>query len=182
MPLNSICAGWPTDVVVRQRNVLGDSARPETGTSIEIRRRGPATRMWEPEPGEAHLSSTGELGVSGASGAVGRTPGSGRATRLKPPVLAGPIGAPSRATTPSSHSCSTVSTATRSVTSHAWSIPMVQRVSSSTGPMWPSEPRSRPWCLPLPMDSAMTRRTPSRMSYWQIRNRAVRRVRTSVRT
>lgn len=35
---------------------------PETGTSIEIRRRGPATRMWEPEPGEAHLSSTGELG------------------------------------------------------------------------------------------------------------------------
>lgn len=35
---------------------------PETGTSVEIRRRGPATRMWEPEPGEAHLSSTGELG------------------------------------------------------------------------------------------------------------------------
>lgn len=35
---------------------------PETGTSVEIRRRGPAGRMWEPEPGEAHLSSTGELG------------------------------------------------------------------------------------------------------------------------
>ena len=37
---------------------------PETGTSVEIRRRGPATRMWEPEPGEEHLSSTGELGGS----------------------------------------------------------------------------------------------------------------------
>jgi N,N-dimethylformamidase len=35
---------------------------PESGTSIEIRRRGPSTRTWEPEPGEAHLSSTGELG------------------------------------------------------------------------------------------------------------------------
>ncbi len=35
---------------------------PETGTMIEIRRVGPSTRKWEPEPGEAHLSSTGELG------------------------------------------------------------------------------------------------------------------------
>jgi N,N-dimethylformamidase len=35
---------------------------PTTQTSIEIRRRGPAQRTWEPEPGEAHLSSTGELG------------------------------------------------------------------------------------------------------------------------
>jgi len=35
---------------------------PETGASVEVRRRGPSTRMWEPEPGEAHLSSTGELG------------------------------------------------------------------------------------------------------------------------
>ena len=35
---------------------------PEHGHGIEIRRRGPSTRMWEPEPGEAHLSATGELG------------------------------------------------------------------------------------------------------------------------
>ncbi|MDV6286914.1 N,N-dimethylformamidase beta subunit family domain-containing protein [Rhodococcus jostii] len=35
---------------------------PSTGASVEIRRRGPSTRMWEPEPGEAHLSATGELG------------------------------------------------------------------------------------------------------------------------
>jgi N,N-dimethylformamidase len=35
---------------------------PDTGTSVEIRRRGPSQRNWEPEPGEAHLSSTGELG------------------------------------------------------------------------------------------------------------------------
>lgn len=35
---------------------------PATGASVEIRRRGPSTRAWEPEPGEAHLSSTGELG------------------------------------------------------------------------------------------------------------------------
>jgi len=34
---------------------------PRTGASVEIRRRGPSTRMWEPEPGEAHLSATGEL-------------------------------------------------------------------------------------------------------------------------
>ena len=33
-----------------------------SGSSVEIRRRGPATRMWDAEPGEAHLSSTGELG------------------------------------------------------------------------------------------------------------------------
>ena len=35
---------------------------PETGPSGEIRRRSPAARMWEPEPGEEHVSSTGELG------------------------------------------------------------------------------------------------------------------------
>jgi N,N-dimethylformamidase len=35
---------------------------PETGNGIEIRRSGPSTRTWEPEPGEAHLSATGELG------------------------------------------------------------------------------------------------------------------------
>lgn len=35
---------------------------PTTGSSIEIRRRGPATRTWEPAPGEAHLSASGELG------------------------------------------------------------------------------------------------------------------------
>jgi N,N-dimethylformamidase len=32
------------------------------GHTVEIRRRGPATRVWEPEPGEAHLSVNGELG------------------------------------------------------------------------------------------------------------------------
>lgn len=35
---------------------------PESSSSIEIRRRGPSTRTWEPGPGEAYLSSTGELG------------------------------------------------------------------------------------------------------------------------
>jgi len=35
---------------------------PETGSSIEIRRRPPSTRMWETQPGEGYLSSTGELG------------------------------------------------------------------------------------------------------------------------
>lgn len=35
---------------------------PDTGAGIEIRRRGPSTSTWEPEPGEAHLSATGELG------------------------------------------------------------------------------------------------------------------------
>jgi N,N-dimethylformamidase len=35
---------------------------PEDGHTIEIRRRGPATRVWEPAAGEAHLSFTGELG------------------------------------------------------------------------------------------------------------------------
>ena len=35
---------------------------PETRAGIEVRRRGPATRTWEPQPGEAHLSATGELG------------------------------------------------------------------------------------------------------------------------
>lgn len=35
---------------------------PSEGHTIEVRRRGPATRTWEPEPGEAHLSTTGELG------------------------------------------------------------------------------------------------------------------------
>jgi N,N-dimethylformamidase len=35
---------------------------PEYGNGIEIRRRGPATRTWEAQPGEAHLSATGELG------------------------------------------------------------------------------------------------------------------------
>jgi N,N-dimethylformamidase len=34
----------------------------EHHSGIEIRRRGPATRSWEPEPGEAYLSATGELG------------------------------------------------------------------------------------------------------------------------
>ncbi|MGI5414122.1 N,N-dimethylformamidase beta subunit family domain-containing protein [Streptomyces chartreusis] len=33
-----------------------------SGASVEIRRRGPADRTWDPEPGEAYLSSTGELG------------------------------------------------------------------------------------------------------------------------
>ena len=37
---------------------------PETGTSVEIRHCASAVRMWDPEPGEAHLSSTGELGGS----------------------------------------------------------------------------------------------------------------------
>jgi N,N-dimethylformamidase len=32
------------------------------GHTIEVRRRGPGTRTWEPEPGEAHLSTPGELG------------------------------------------------------------------------------------------------------------------------
>lgn len=35
---------------------------PETGAAIEVRRAGPSTRTWEPEPGEDHLSLTGELG------------------------------------------------------------------------------------------------------------------------
>jgi N,N-dimethylformamidase len=34
----------------------------EDGHTVEIRRRGPATRIWEPEAGEAHLSVSGELG------------------------------------------------------------------------------------------------------------------------
>jgi N,N-dimethylformamidase len=34
----------------------------EAGHTIEIRRRGPATRVWEPASGEAHLSVNGELG------------------------------------------------------------------------------------------------------------------------
>lgn len=34
----------------------------ETKASIEIRRAGPSTRTWEPDPGENHLSETGELG------------------------------------------------------------------------------------------------------------------------
>jgi len=33
-----------------------------TKSSVEIRRRGPGTRMWETQPGEAHLSATGALG------------------------------------------------------------------------------------------------------------------------
>jgi N,N-dimethylformamidase len=32
------------------------------GASVEVRRRGPADRTWDPEPGEDYLSSTGELG------------------------------------------------------------------------------------------------------------------------
>ena len=35
---------------------------PSERHTVEVRRRGPATRTWEPEPGEAHLSSNGELG------------------------------------------------------------------------------------------------------------------------
>jgi N,N-dimethylformamidase len=35
---------------------------PEQGHTIEIRRRGPATRTWDAAPGEGHLSFTGELG------------------------------------------------------------------------------------------------------------------------
>jgi N,N-dimethylformamidase len=35
---------------------------PDTGAGIEIRRAGPSTRTWETEPGEEHLSATGELG------------------------------------------------------------------------------------------------------------------------
>lgn len=35
---------------------------PVTGSSVEIRRRGPGTRLWDAQPGESHLSSTGELG------------------------------------------------------------------------------------------------------------------------
>jgi N,N-dimethylformamidase len=35
---------------------------PERGHTVEIRRNGPSTRAWEPEPGEGYLSSTGELG------------------------------------------------------------------------------------------------------------------------
>jgi N,N-dimethylformamidase len=34
----------------------------ENGHTVEIRRRGPSTRVWEPAPGESHLSTTGELG------------------------------------------------------------------------------------------------------------------------
>jgi len=34
----------------------------DTGTGIELRRRGPADQTWQTQPGEAHLSSTGELG------------------------------------------------------------------------------------------------------------------------
>jgi N,N-dimethylformamidase len=34
----------------------------ETKATIEIRRAGPSTRTWEPDPGENHLSETGELG------------------------------------------------------------------------------------------------------------------------
>lgn len=62
---------------------------PETGSSVEIRRRGPATRIWEAQPGEAHLSATGELGgiwrYRGyapqtwlGSGFTAETPGSGQ--------------------------------------------------------------------------------------------------------
>ena len=35
---------------------------PETSSTVEIRRCGPATRLWDAQPGEGHLSSTGELG------------------------------------------------------------------------------------------------------------------------
>lgn len=35
---------------------------PEEGHTIEIRRVGPSTRSWEPAPGEAYLSTSGELG------------------------------------------------------------------------------------------------------------------------
>jgi len=35
---------------------------PEHGHTIEIRRNGPSTRAWDPEPGEGYLSATGELG------------------------------------------------------------------------------------------------------------------------
>jgi N,N-dimethylformamidase len=35
---------------------------PEHGHTVEIRRNGPSTRAWDPEPGEGHLSTTGELG------------------------------------------------------------------------------------------------------------------------
>jgi N,N-dimethylformamidase len=35
---------------------------PEHGNGIEIRRVGPSTRTWDAEPGEAHLSASGELG------------------------------------------------------------------------------------------------------------------------
>jgi N,N-dimethylformamidase len=35
---------------------------PENGNGIEVRRRAPSTRAWEAQPGEGHLSATGELG------------------------------------------------------------------------------------------------------------------------
>jgi N,N-dimethylformamidase len=35
---------------------------PERGHTVEIRRNGPSTRAWDPEPGEGWLSTTGELG------------------------------------------------------------------------------------------------------------------------
>jgi N,N-dimethylformamidase len=35
---------------------------PEGGHTVEIRRNGPSTRAWDPEPGEGYLSTTGELG------------------------------------------------------------------------------------------------------------------------
>lgn len=35
---------------------------PEEGHTVEIRRLGPATRAWEPAPGEGYLSTSGELG------------------------------------------------------------------------------------------------------------------------
>lgn len=35
---------------------------PETGATIEVRRRGPAQRTWDAQPGEAHMSISGERG------------------------------------------------------------------------------------------------------------------------
>ncbi|MDI9929667.1 hypothetical protein QM588_04540 [Rhodococcus sp. IEGM 1354] len=68
---------------------------PSTGASVEIRRRGPSTRAWETEPGEAHLSSTGELGglwrhrgLAPQSwvgvGFTAETPGAGRPYERRP--------------------------------------------------------------------------------------------------
>ena len=82
-PYNVILTGshheyWSLEMILATQNYLREGGRlmylagngmywvtqhdPEHGNGIEIRRVGPSTRTWDAQPGEAHLSATGELG------------------------------------------------------------------------------------------------------------------------
>ncbi len=72
------CEYWSSDMLAAAQRYVGTGGRlmylggngmywvtqrdPEHGHTIEIRRNGPSTRAWDPEPGEGYLSTSGELG------------------------------------------------------------------------------------------------------------------------